>query len=952
MPQLSHQLRQEELGLILMTEVPQKLATGSIGESLARVAFQRIGWAPPAKIDQDIGDDLMTFARDRSISDEPATTYDLSAPVFMQVKASYVEYSKPTHNEDGRDGWWFSESDTDHFDHWLMFGLPYLLVLVDASKEVAYWAHITGPKIVTTGKGRKLFVPSDQRVDNASLNALNAIAVENRSSSLEGSAWAGAFENLAPAARLRNALIMPRLVAPHPNRPQSKISYEQAAAMLLRNRINDLKDASEKGLCPAPDAWKTHRQWGWRFVAALHILIVHEDRSGLDELASSSAPKRLVFERDACNIVRACSAHAAGHTREAVRMLNIRPNIKSADRGWMHAQRAHMLFELNEPKASAKAAQDALVALKSLEGDFSVSAIRGGCAGILYALAELGTGDLEGTVAAQDNAVSWWRAQDTSFALSKALDDRFKEWSGDGSITIRAVDPTDELSAAALNAAFSANWSSWRHLSFLMSQLVLTTTREPESVQEALALLAYTGQKKAAKAAASRLWIGGPLESLRQISSRFAEGPWPRRSEGAVMAVFAHGGDLLPPELADRAVTHVIEVLQSDGPVRQIGREWADRWSEIGAALARLLCAASVKSHRACAELVSSNFTQSSGQAIASIHIASALDFSRLEAALGVKVRDAALQREDSYRYELLQLLAPQIPAAMESLRKLATAGEPRAIRGLLAVDSGEIEHYQQLGSSAGAAVEKALVAARGIEGNFVYSYGGDDHLHDLTVAALKTENSQLWEQVLVALEAGALPTDQVFRAVELIASSFQTLPDDVRKRVTKIAPVLSAARGPYARNDGFKGAVTALQIVSNAPTEPEVLSRLLQFRRDDPATFVRLLKFWTSPEKLFLLASLAADADPQVRGRAIYGLIDLADQRAEKEDEIADVIVTALGLSDGGLMHKYAAFALNGSSNHGFQEVRNLLLAHPSALIRNQMEQPNLSDSTQTVDA
>ncbi|MCW2135028.1 protein of unknown function (DUF4365) [Arthrobacter sp. VKM Ac-2550] len=935
-----------------MTEVPQKLATGSMGESLVRVAFQRIGWAPPAKIDQDIGDDLMTFARDRSISDEPATTYDLSAPVFMQVKASYTEYSEPTHNEDGRDGWWFSESDTDHFDHWLMFGLPYLLVLVDASKEVAYWAHITGPKIVTTGKGRKVFVPSDQRVDDAWLEALNAIAVEHRSSSMEGSAWAGVLENLAPAARLRNALIMPRLVAPHPNRPPNRIGYEQAAAMLLRNRINDLRDASEKGLCPAPDAWKGHRQWGWRFVAALHTLIVHEDRSGLDELASASVPKRLVFEREACNIVRACSAHAAGHTGEAVRMLSIRPNIKIADRGWMHAQRAHMLFELNEPKAAAKAAQDALVALKSLEGDLSVSAIRGGCAAILYALAELGTGDLEGTVSAQDNAVSWWRAQDTSFAMSKALNDRFKEWSDDGSITFRTVDPIDELSTAALHAAFSANWSSWRHHSFLMAQLVLTTTRNPESVQEALALLAYTGQKKAAKAAARRLWIGGPLEPLRQTSSRFAEAPWSRRSEGAVMAIFAHGGDLLSPELADRAVTRILEVLQSDGPVRQLGREWADRWSEIGVALARLLCAASEVSHRACAELVCSNFTQSSVQAMASIQIASSLNFSRLEAEVAVKVRDAALQREDSYRYELLQLLGPQLPAAMESLRNLAIAGEPPAIRGLLAVNSGEIEFYQQLGSSAGAAVEKALVAARGIEGNFVYSYGGNDHLHDLTVAALKTENSQLWEQVLVALDAGALPTDQVFRAVELIASRFQTLPEDVRKRLRKMAPGLSAVTDSYAHNDGFEGAVTALQIVASATTEPKVFNRLLQFRRDDPATFTRLLRFWTSPQKLFLLASLAADSDPQVRGSAVYGLIDLADQRPEKEDEIADLIVTALALSEGSLMHKSAAFALNGSSNQGFQKVRNVLMAHPSALIRNQMEQPNSSDPTGTVDA
>ncbi|WHP61152.1 hypothetical protein QMY03_09715 [Arthrobacter sp. KFRI-F3372] len=179
----------------------------------------------------------------------------------------------------------------------------------------------------------------------------------------------------------------------------------------------------------------------------------------------------------------------------------------------------------------------------------------------------------------------------------------------------------------------------------------------------------------------------------------------------------------------------------------------------------------------------------------------------------------------------------------------------------------------------------------------------------------------------------------QVFRAIELIAGSFQTLPDYVRARVTQMAPTLSAARDVYADNDGFKGAVTALQIVCSAPTEPEVLSRLLHFRRDDPATFVKLLKFWTSSQKLFLLASLAADSDPQVRGYAIYGLIDLADKHADKEDEIADLIGAALDLSDGSLMHRSAAFALNGLSNQGFQKLRDVLLAHPSALIRNQMK-------------
>jgi len=305
-----------------MTEVAPKLTTGSYGESLVRVAFQRIGWAPPAKIDQDIGDDLMTFARDKSVSDQPDVTYDLSAPVFMQVKSSPTEYLTPTHTLKGRSGWWFTEPDTDHFDHWLMFGLPYLLVLQDTQHEIAYWVHVTNPSIVTTGKGRKIFVPADQRVED-SLEALNAIATAHRSNPLEGSAWAGAFVDLTPAALLRNALIMPRLVAPHPNRTPAKITYEQAVAMLLRNRGSDLRHLANKGFCPTPTEWESHKRWGWRFVAAIQAVLTGTDSSALDVLATASDPKKLAYERDACDVVRACVAHTEDRTSDAVALLGI-----------------------------------------------------------------------------------------------------------------------------------------------------------------------------------------------------------------------------------------------------------------------------------------------------------------------------------------------------------------------------------------------------------------------------------------------------------------------------------------------------------------------------------------------------------------------------------------------------------------------------------------------------
>lgn len=55
--------------------------------------------------------------------------------MFLQVKGSEKDYLEPNDKRDGEPGWWFAESDTYHFDHWLSFGLPYLLVLVDVKNQ-------------------------------------------------------------------------------------------------------------------------------------------------------------------------------------------------------------------------------------------------------------------------------------------------------------------------------------------------------------------------------------------------------------------------------------------------------------------------------------------------------------------------------------------------------------------------------------------------------------------------------------------------------------------------------------------------------------------------------------------------------------------------------------------------------------------------------------------------
>ncbi len=289
----------------MSTQVHPTSETGSLGETMAAVIFQKIRWAPPVKVPQDIGTDLVTFARDTAASDPEARAYDLGAPVFMQVKGSPTAYRKPTHKRNGDSGWWFAESDTYHFDHWLSFGLPYLLVLVDTTYEVAYWAEVNGQAIKSTGKGRKIFVPQAQRVDADNLEALNKVALARRTYDLEGVAWTGKLNELGPADRLRYALVMPRLVAPHPNSEPETLTFEQAAAMLMRNRSSELAYRADRcGECPKPEDWAGHEDWGWRLVGALNELLSTGSSTRFQDLAQQARHR---FERDACLVIQGAS---------------------------------------------------------------------------------------------------------------------------------------------------------------------------------------------------------------------------------------------------------------------------------------------------------------------------------------------------------------------------------------------------------------------------------------------------------------------------------------------------------------------------------------------------------------------------------------------------------------------------------------------------------------------
>jgi len=601
----------------------------------------------------------------------------------------------------------------------------------------------------------------------------------------------------------------------------------------------------------------------------------------------------------------------------------------------MRAQFAAMMLELDKPLEASNAAREALFAMKSLEGDLTVSAIRGGAAAVLYSAAGLATGDLAQTITAQDNAGSWWRAEDVNSALEGDLNLRFEAWANSNTTHLVSSTAQSELTTAAWNAAFTASWGSWRHLSRMNAQLVFTTNPEPLQLEAALALLVFVGEKKAAKEAAQNMWMDGPVSALTAVVNLVAVRPWSKRDEGAAMAVLAAGGDLLSGKAADHVVARILDTLKTDGDVRTHGGTWSYRWTEVDSTLHQVLLAASIKSHRACADLIIDLFTLCpTSVAGALVRIAHGLATPELGDRRISKLVKAASARPDHYGLNLLEVLAADSDRAVAELRERAEFGNKDAFRALLVAGSDDYDDYMALGRSASRTVKQMVADARGKDGTVAISGYVNDQLHDLTLAALSTDNTRLWKDVTDALEAGVIEESQLQKAVRTLARHFPNLPAHVQRKLRELAPNLKGLHlGISFSPNEFAAAAIHLRVAAGTVPDIQVEALLLQLRRTDSLGFVNTLASWNGEHKLPFLATMAVDAHSQVRGQAAFSLVEHAYRFPADEERAMAVLRTALTLDQGCCLADGVAQGVSKFPSKALERLTLDLRNHPSAL-------------------
>jgi Domain of unknown function (DUF4365) len=314
--------------------------TSGVGVSEVSADFERINWGPVPNAQHDLGTDLFVQARD-------ARGFDLGLVVGVQVKAGPSYFAQPDAAEDGSlRGWWYYEPQVDHFHAWVTHGLPHLLVLRNLESRTSYWVHVIAERVESTGKGAKILVPVDQTIDLEHLDALLAVAASHKPViGLEGTAWAASASYIAPARRLRYALLVPRLVAPHRNTGfGTAIGPEQAVALLAQGRVRDLGIFAEKHpAVPGLEEAGSSRDWRWRFVAALGRLWIDGDR---DAVAARIDDAPNPQSRAAACVVTACALMDAERHAEAVALLSDQPDDAGpVDWAWIQGQVARARAE-------------------------------------------------------------------------------------------------------------------------------------------------------------------------------------------------------------------------------------------------------------------------------------------------------------------------------------------------------------------------------------------------------------------------------------------------------------------------------------------------------------------------------------------------------------------------------------------------------------------------------
>lgn len=509
----------EELKVANRMRASKNEAKGMSGESYVTAKLEEFGFGVVQNNRHDLGTDLLVFVRDKR-------GFDLGGLMGVQVKNWPSLVNKPS-VDNGRKGWWFRES-ADHFDYWLGFAVPHLVVLFDEDSKESYWAHITEDAVRSTGKGKKIFIPLENVLNKESIPSLIEIALSKLPQpSWEGSILEGMSE-IPDEVRLRYALIAPRLIAPHPNLTVSDISSVEAIALLSLMRVNEVieryKEVQEL-LDPEKSAKSDDPLW--RMYSALFKWVVNGQAGSVLNFSSADTEADIAAAIEVIKATVLFEKHLPQHACKELKDALTRDDYSPVDYAWLQLHLARNLIEIGEfDRAQGLALEVSLIGQIEYK-DPSARYLAGVAMDFVFQLHsrvrwmgfEAEEQNLTKAIKARDTAASWWRTQILVSGLSDFVEKTYSQWSDNDDITIwKAYDTVVlRMRSASLIAGFAADTNNWRYAVVLLARYFLVFSTDTNKLVYALNLLRMAGAKDELKLAVSHFLRFGPIEPLAQI---------------------------------------------------------------------------------------------------------------------------------------------------------------------------------------------------------------------------------------------------------------------------------------------------------------------------------------------------------------------------------------------------------------------------------------------------
>lgn len=914
---------------------PENNAKGTSGQSFVKGQFEELGWGVAPNIEHDLGTDLWLMARD-------ARRFDLGALVGAQVKNWALEFDAPA-THDGQEGWWFSDS-AEHFDYWLGHRVPHIQVFYDKEAKVSYWVHITSDATVSTGKGRKIFVPKSQTVDAEHFDDLIAVATRGSiGQTWEGSAWLPG-EQIPDVARLRYAMIVPRLIAPHGNSSVDDVSADQGIALLTAYRIWEIEDhLLEKQPLLADSASLAVEDPVWKLYGALRAWSVKGDIEPL-KASTLDLPTEV---RAAHTAMLAAALFESGDARAAAEVvvvaLSEHDDYNPVDHAWLTLHLARSLVQLGRVSEARTLALNVVPIGQIAPSDPTARFLTGVASDMIFSLNGWQAGDLAAMIQARDNAASWWRSQTMTTGLAKYLETSFEDWSNDASITFNAFDETwSRLRSTTLISGFGADTANWGYEASLLAQYMLMRHEDANQVAAALRLLRVAGATKQLKLAVEYLLDHGPVEAIELALEDVDLELSTRGSLQTDLEFVGLASNILSADEADRIMIWLLaEVADPASRATSLGLRFLYPellWTTI----ARLYVACSEKLQEAVRRTVVSVPTISD-QSVAH-QIARVLEKVRTQDWSSEHVGLLA-SRAEGDNFELTEaaelVVARRDPEYRQTLLSRIRAGEIQALSAWGDVRELPQDAAQGMISASAAATRAESAASK----SGMFGFGGPSAFRRLILLNIWHPELADWSPCIDALsEEQSNPAD-VLPGLELMILQADSMPGNVRDEIRtslhrlSVTPPSDGIFGGFMRGTDIRGAATELlAVLFPDDVGDERLLELLAGSNDEVRTAVRLFAAREDPSNLPLLAALAAHDETDVRA-AVAGALSRWVAKGVGGESTQTVLRRLLEEPGVRLATHVTRAIASEPRSDGAEVIIDLLSTHPSALVRLHVE-------------